>query len=61
MFPVGVGTAALRHRWSDVSSRKEVDDFVKNEDRLKPLFFLARMISSKSRMEGAVGRVVSRS
>jgi len=60
-FPVGVGTAALRHKWSDVSSRKDVEDLVKNDDVLKPLFFLARMISSKSRMDGEVGRVVSRS
>jgi hypothetical protein len=60
-FPVGVGTEALRHKWSDVSSRNDVEDFVKNDDALKPLFFLARMISSKSRMEGEVGRLVSRS
>jgi hypothetical protein len=60
-FPVGVGTAALRHKWSDVSSRKDVEDLVKKEDVLKPLFFLARIISSKSRMKGEVGRVISRS
>jgi hypothetical protein len=60
-FPVGVGTAALRHKWSEVSSRNDVEDFVKNDEVLKPLFFLARMISSKSRIDGELGRVVSRS
>jgi hypothetical protein len=44
-----------------VSSKKEILDLAKKEARLKPRFFLARMISSKRRIEGSVGRVVSRS
>ncbi len=34
---------------------------MKNDDVLKPLFFLARIISSKRRIDGQLGRVVSRS
>jgi hypothetical protein len=60
-FPDGLGTAALRHTWSDVSSRKDVADLAKNDAVLKPLFFLARTISSKRSMEGLFGRVTSRS
>lgn len=58
--PLGLGTAALRQRWSDLSSRKEVFDFEKNDARENPLFFLARIISSKSLTEGEDGAVLSR-
>lgn len=59
--PVGLGTAALRHMWSDVLSRKGVEDLAKKDAVLKPLFFLASIISSSRRIEGVFGRVISRS
>lgn len=42
-----------------MSERKLVDDLEKKE--VRPRFFLARIISSKRRMLGSAGLVVSRS
>lgn len=59
--PLGLGTLALRHRWSERSSRKDVLALAKKEDAEKPRLRFARMISSKRRMDGLEGAVISRS
>ena len=55
---VGVAEAE-RHRWSEVSDKKEVFDF-ENKD-VRPLLRFERMISSNNLIEGSSARVVSRS
>lgn len=50
---------ADRQRWSDVSFKKEVFDFEKNE--VRPLFRFDKMISSKSLIDGSSALVDSRS
>jgi hypothetical protein len=60
--PLGCGTDALRQRWSLLSSRNDVDALLEKKDEArKPRLRFARMISSKRRMEGLEGGVVSRS
>ena len=59
--PLGDGTAALRHRCSERSSKKFVCAFEKKEEAEKPRLRLARMISSKRRILGSEAGVVSRS
>lgn len=68
---LGVGTAAERQRWSEVSEMKVLDepplpldekmenDFVGNEER--PRERLARMIESKRAIRESVATIVSRS
>ena len=59
--PDGDGTAALRHKWSLRSSRKDVAALEKNEEAENPRFRFARIISSKRRIFGSLAGVDSRS
>lgn len=56
---VGVGAAADRHKWSDVSDKNVVLDLL-NKD-VRPRLRLDRMISSNNLIDGSSARVDSRS
>lgn len=70
--PLGLGTLALRQRWSERSSKNDADFEDRDEpprelkreeemEELKPRARFARMISSKRRILESAAGVVSRS